>query len=66
MASLQEILLYFNPVGPLAFHTDERILNPVGECTGIYRNAGNPPDLDQAKIVIAGVGNPEVANEIRT
>jgi formiminoglutamase len=66
MPSLQEILFYFDPVGPLAVHTDERILNPVGEVTGINRNNGNPPDLNGAKIVIAGVGNPELADQVRT
>jgi arginase family enzyme len=66
MPSLQEILLYFDPVGPMAFHTDERILQPVGEFTGIYRKPGSYPGIDQAKIVLAGIGNPELADEIRT
>lgn len=66
MPPLQEILLYFDPVGPMAFHTDERILNPVGESTGIYRNQGTPPDLERAKIVLAGIGNPHLADEIRS
>lgn len=66
MPSLQEILLYFDPVGPLALHTDERILNPVSVNTGIHRNHGNPPDINGAKIVLAGIGNPELADEIRS
>jgi hypothetical protein len=66
MASLQEILLYFDPVGPMAYHTDERILGPAGESTGIYRNPGSPPDIDGAKIVLAGIGDPGLANEIRS
>jgi formiminoglutamase len=66
MPSLQEILLYFDPVGPMAFHSDERILNPVGDCTGIYRNQGKLPGLDQAKMVLAGIGDPRLADEIRS
>lgn len=66
MPSLQEIMLYFDPVEPLAFHTDERILNPIIESTEIFRNQGNPPDLDGAKIVLAGIGNPRLADEIRS
>ncbi len=66
MSSLQEILLYFDPVGPLAIHTDERILNPVIDSIGIHRTQGNPPDIDNAKIVLAGIGNPALADEIRT
>jgi len=66
MLSLQEILLYFDPVEPLALFTDERILSSVGESTGIYRKQGNPPDLDKAKIVLAGIGNPRLADEIRS
>lgn len=66
MASLQEILLYFDPVGPLAFHTDERILTPVGATAGINRIQGNPPEIDRAKIVLAGIGNPQLADEIRS
>jgi len=66
MPSLQEILHYFEPVGHMAYHTDERILSTVGETTGIYRNQGNPPDINRAKIVLAGVGNPLLADEIRS
>ncbi|MDD4645640.1 MAG: arginase family protein [Bacteroidales bacterium] len=66
MPTLQEILLYFDPVGPIAYHTDERILNPLSEATEIYRNNGNMPDIGQAKIVLAGVGNPQLADEIRS
>ena len=66
MPSLQEVLLYFDPVGPLAVHTDERILNPVIGSTGIHRKNGKKPDLKAAKIVFAGIGNPAIADEIRT
>jgi len=66
MPSLQEILLYFDPVGPLVPHSDERILNPVGESAGIYRKQGHPPNIEGAGIVLAGIGNPLVADEIRT
>jgi formiminoglutamase len=66
MLSVQEILLYFDPLGPLAVHTDERILNPFAESIGTYRKVGNPPDLDGAKIVLAGIGNPLIADEIRS
>jgi formiminoglutamase len=66
MPSLQEILLYFDPIGPLAIHTDDRILNPLGETLSINRNQGNPPGLNGAKIVLAGIGNPGLADEIRS
>jgi formiminoglutamase len=66
MPLLQEILHYFEPVGPLAYHSDDRILNTQETCTGIYRSRGNPPDLDAAKIVLAGIGNPVLADEVRT
>jgi formiminoglutamase len=65
MASLQEIMLYFDPVGPLAVHTDERILYPFSEQAAIYRQAGKPPDIDRARVLLAAVGNPAVADEIR-
>lgn len=66
MPSLQEILLYFDPVGPLAVHTDERILNPVSGTTGIHRKKGRSPSISKAKIVLAGIGDPALADEIRT
>lgn len=66
MRSLQEILHYFDPVGPLAFHTDERILDPFSESAGLHRNQGVSPDLDGTKIVLAGIGNPLLADEIRS
>lgn len=66
MTSLQEILHYFNPVDPLAYHTDERILKPLYESTGIYRLQGNPPEISKAKIVLAGTGNPGVTDQVRS
>ncbi|MFA6126658.1 MAG: arginase family protein [Bacteroidales bacterium] len=66
MPSLQELFLYFNPVGPMAIHTDERIINSTGDFTGIYRTPGNLPDLNSAKIVLAGIGNPLLADQIRS
>lgn len=66
MVSLEEITFYFDPVSPQVLHTDERILHPLGNSTGIYRNIGNPPDIDAAKIVLAGIGDPVRANEIRS
>ena len=66
MPSLQEILLYFDPVGPLAVHTDDRILTPVSGNTGIHRKKGKKPNIGAAKIVLAGIGNPALADEIRS
>ncbi len=66
MPSLQEILHYFDPVGPLAVHTDDRIIHPVSERMEIHRKTGPSPDLGRAKIVFGGIGDPLVANEIRS
>ena len=66
MASLQEVLLYFDPVGPLASHTDERILSPVVEGTWIHRKKTGKSVPAKAKIILAGVGNPDLADEIRS
>jgi formiminoglutamase len=64
MPSLTEILHYFDPVGPLVLHTDERILHPAGDYTGIHRKNAIP-DIERAKIILAGIGNPGLADQIR-
>lgn len=66
MISLREILLYFDPVEPLAIHTDERIIHPLKDHILIHRNHAALPEADLPGIVLAGIGNPDIANEIRS
>ena len=65
MAGLQDILHYFDPVGPLAAHADDRTLTPHGETVSVYRSGGKKPDTAKASVIIAGMGNPAQADEIR-
>jgi arginase family enzyme len=66
MAELQEILHYFDPVGPLAVHSDDRTLTPHAESVAIHRTGGRKPDLGKAGVIIAGMGNHAQADEIRS
>ena len=65
MSALSEIILYFDPVEPLAVRGDDRILSSLHEQISIHESNGAAPNLTDARILFAGTGEPDRANRIR-
>ncbi|MFO7617098.1 MAG: hypothetical protein R6V75_07585 [Bacteroidales bacterium] len=66
MHSSADILLYFDPPGPLPVVTDDRITSTLGETIAIHRAKKGTLNLRKARVVLLGAGNAAGANEIRT
>jgi arginase family enzyme len=65
MRSLQEILLYFDPVEPLNIKGDERILNTLKDQVTIHGMNSQVPNITDARVLLFGIGKETRANLIR-